>query len=467
VKTGDRLSERYEILRELGRGGAGVTYLARDATSGRDVVAKILHVGLMGDWKTAELFQREAAVLSQLHHERIPAYVDFFPIDDPEAPRFVLVREFVDGQSLQSRVDAGWRGTEEDIRDIGVRLLRVVQYIHDVRPPVIHRDINPRNVISRPDGEVFLVDFGGVQDAIRLSTGGTATVVGTPGYTPMEQFVGRATVRSDLYAVAATLLFLLTHRNPADLPARNMKIDVAAVIDITAAGLRAVLDNWLEPDEEKRTLSVEKAVALLQDAEPWPGNLRRDEAAEQPPVPRDPPHGSRIRRSDADGRTSFLVPGGAGGRRGVAPFGIVWLVLIGVWASSNLRGHAPLPVDLSYIPFIVIVVSMFVWPLVSAFRKLGLSIGADGLTYTRSLFFWHRSVTVPLDDVGECRIEQPMEHRGRWGYPRSGYRRSRPSGRLCLDVGARTLRFGEMLSEHEREWLSDAINERLRIARKG
>jgi serine/threonine protein kinase len=456
------LADRYEIVRELGRGGAGVTYLARDATTGREVVAKLLHVGLMGDWKAAELFQREAAVLSQLHHERIPAYVDFFPIDDTEAPRYVLVREFVDGASLQSRVDAGWRGTEETIRDIGVRLLRVVQYIHDVRPPVIHRDVNPRNVITRSDGEVFLVDFGGVQDALRLSVGGTSTIVGTPGYTPMEQFVGRATVRSDLYAVAATLLFLLTHRNPADLPAKNMKIDVASVIDITTAGLRKVLDNWLEPDEEKRTLSVAHAISLLLSSVEEPRAESRVTDSEMVPV--EPPHGSRIRRTDADGRTTFLVPGGAGGRRGLAPFGVFWLVFIGIWASSNVRGHAAWPVALSYLPFIVIGISMFVWPILSAFSKLGLEIGADGISYTRSFFFWRRRVTVPLQDVGECRIEGGMERRSMRSRDRHG---SRSTSRLCLDLGVRTLRFGETLSDREREWLRDAINEQVRIARKG
>ena len=217
MKPGDTLNDRYELLRELGRGGAGITYLARDLQTQGIVVVKLLHLGLLGDWKTAELFEREATVLRQLHHERIPAYVDFLSVDLEGAPRFVLIRQYVEGTSLQSRVDAGWRGTEAQIRDIGVRLLRIVGYIHDLRPTVIHRDINPRNIIVREDGEVFLVDFGGVQDAIRLSTGATSTIVGTPGYTPMEQFVGRATARSDLYAVAATLLYLLTHRNPADL----------------------------------------------------------------------------------------------------------------------------------------------------------------------------------------------------------------------------------------------------------
>jgi len=482
MTEGERLADRYEIVRELGRGGAGVTYLARDTATGRDVVVKLLHVGLLGDWKTAELFQREAAVLSQLHHERIPAWVDFFPLEGEGSPRFALVREFVDGSSLQTRVEAGWRGTEEQIRDIGVRLLSIVRYIHDVRPPVIHRDINPRNVITRSDGELYLVDFGGVQDAIRLSTGATATIVGTPGYTPMEQFVGRATVRSDLYAVAATLLFLLTHRNPADLPVKNMKIDVPSVIEITSRGLSRVLDNWLEPDETRRTLSIPDATELLTHepvvAEaPTRGETRRAAAEEPAPVAPSPPHGSKIEKSEGEDGVHFLLPPGAAGfaRRGIAPFGAFWIVFIGIWGTQTARSGIPWPAFLSFLPLVLVGVAMVAWPLAAALSRLGITIGPDGLTWSRRVLFWTRHGTVPLEDVGECRIEGPREEYSRrregwddeYGYRyRSRSRRSvRVPTRLELDVGARTLRFGENLSTREREWLRDAINEELRIAR--
>jgi eukaryotic-like serine/threonine-protein kinase len=345
VNAGEKISDRYEIVRELGRGGAGVTYLARDLATGRDVVAKLLHLGLLGDWKAVELFEREAAILKDLHNERIPAYVDFFPTELEGAPRFVLVREYVDGVSLQARVEGGWRATEEQICAIGARLARIVGYIHSVRPPVIHRDINPRNVMVREDGEVFLVDFGGVQDAIRVSTGAGYTVVGTPGYTPMEQFVGRATVRSDLYAVAATLLFLLTHRNPADLPVKEMKVDFSSVIEISSRGLSRLLVNWLEPDETKRTLGVEPAIALLEGripapaitAQGVPGNAEQEGEAARPEPSNHPPSGSLIVRTEHRGVVGFLVPD-AGGSRGMPVFGYLvfcWVIFGGFWRQAS------------------------------------------------------------------------------------------------------------------------------------
>ncbi len=257
-------------------------------------MAKLLHLDLLSDWKAVELFEREAAVLKALHHERIPAYKDFFRADVEGTARFVLVREFVEGKASRKKWTTGWRATEKQICDIGVRLLSVVDYIHSVRPPVIHRDINPRNIIQRDDGEVFLLDFGGVQDAIRISGAASSTIIGTPGYTPLEQFTGRATVRSDLYAVAATLLFLLTHRNPADLPTRDMKIDFRSVVEISSPGLARVLGNWLEPDEARRTLPVPDAAALLRGE-------KVAAAAETPAAIRSRcPHGSRISLDERD-----------------------------------------------------------------------------------------------------------------------------------------------------------------------
>ncbi len=503
VTPGENLPERYEIIRELGRGGAGVTYLAQDTLLGREVVVKLLHFGLLGDWKAVELFEREAAVLKGLHHERIPACLDFFSADRDGVPQFVLVRDFVNGVSLQGRVDGGWRGTEAEICDIGVRLIRIIAHIHSVRPPVIHRDINPRNIILRDDAEVFLVDFGGVQDAIRLSAGATSTIVGTPGYTPMEQFVGRATIRSDLYAVAATLLFLLTHKNPADLPLKDMKIDFASVIQISTPGLSRVLFNWLEPDESRRTLGEQDAAALLEGtgyrADVFGGfgaGARTSSSApeegvrarQQGNISDRPPYGSRISREVNNGVVTFLVPAG-GRRRGMPVFGSLWLfwmIFGGFWTSSRVTLGRPLVVTLMALPMIAMGLSMLFWTFNRMFGRLRIEIGLEGLTYTRRLFFFSLRRRVPLSDVGECRLEEARfggaDERGRFRGARSRHDWGRGYGfgprmrfhdrdmmaasrGLSLDVGAGTLRFGETLSAREGEWVRDSINDALGKAR--
>ncbi len=453
MNPGALLADRYRVERPLGRGASAATYLATDTTTGAAVIAKLLSLGLVTEWKSVELFQREAEVLKGLHHERIPAYVDSFRADVDGDPRFVLVRAYVEGTDLQGLVQQGWRGTEAQICEIGRQLVTIVSYIHDLRPPVIHRDINPRNIVMRPDGGVALVDFGGVQDAIRLSEPAATTMIGTPGYAPMEQFVGRATVRSDLYGLAATLAFLLTRRSPADLPTRNLKVDLAAVIDIASAGLSRVLANWLEPDESARTLTLSQADLLL-SGQPQAGA----EPSPEPTVPRKPPYGSRISHAVSEGVHRYTIPaGGRGqepseyrgrrgygsGRRRMGTFGLVWLGFVGFWTYSALRMKAP-PFFLFFaIPFFGVGIGVIRRVLSSYFGTVRLEIGAKGLSYWRRLFFSSRRRTVPLEEVGPCRLE----------------------GALYLDIGARTLRLGEGLSPREQEWLQDSIDEALKDAR--
>jgi serine/threonine protein kinase len=453
---GDLLGDRYRIERELGRGGAGVTFLVRDTRNGEPAVAKLLHFDLLQDWKAVELFEREAAILKALHHERIPAYIDSFRTDVEGKARFVLVRQFVEGSSLQEKVESGWRATELQICGIGARLLAVVDYIHSVRPPVIHRDINPRNVIQREDGEVFLLDFGGVQDAIRLSGSAGSTIIGTPGFTPLEQFVGRASTRSDLYAVAATLLFLLTHRNPTDLPTRNMKIDFRAVVEVSSPGLASVLSSWLEPDEARRTLPVPDAAALLRGEKVRGAASPR--SAESQPVP----YGSRIRLDESGGRFAVVIPE-RGGRRSVSGgFGIFWLGIVGFWTYSAVSAGAPVPFGLISLPFWAIGLLMISRSFYTLFGRVGLSIDEEGLTFTRRLLVFQRQERTPLSEVGQCFIEQVRgRHRGR--YRRGG--QFPPRSVLALELGARTVRFGEQLSLREQQWLRDRITSEVRRLR--
>jgi hypothetical protein len=335
-------------------------------------------------------------------------------------------------------VDSGWRGTEEQIRGIGRQLADIVTYIHSLRPPVIHRDINPRNIVVRNDQEVFLVDLGGVQDAIRHSARSATTMIGTPGYAPMEQFVGRATVRSDLYGLAATLVFLLTRVSPADLPTRSLKLDLS-VVEIASPGLRQVLSNWLEPDEAARTLSLTQARDLLAaavtdfapKASPAAGNDR-------------PPHGSRIVYEQSAGGSRYSLPIGASrGRRRMGAFGTVWMVFVGFWTWSAVRMQAPPGFLFFAIPFLAVGAGLLRRALFSFFGRLELEIGSSGVSYSRRFLLASRRRTVPLRDVGDCRID----------------------GGLFLDVGARTLRLGQGLSFRELEWLEESIDRSLQKAR--
>lgn len=277
-QPGDLLKDRYQIINLLGQGGIASTYAADDLNIGKPVAIKILSLRQLKDWKALELFEREGKVLGQLNHPGIPKYLDYFQLDIEGDRRFYIVQEIAPGQSLQDWVESGWRPTELELREIAKQLLEILTYLHQLTPPVVHRDIKPKNIIRQSDGKIFLVDFGAVQDTYRHTMTSGSTIVGTYGYMAPEQFRGQAKPATDLYGLGATLLFLLTHKDPADFPEKRMKIDFRPYVKITPE-LADWLEHLLEPVIEDRLTSATEALAELQGkreriAPRSPGNLQ-------------------------------------------------------------------------------------------------------------------------------------------------------------------------------------------------
>lgn len=216
------LHKRYRLKQKLGQNAGRQTWLAHDlhTTPAESVIVKLLAFGGEVQWDDLKLFEREAQVLKQLNHSRIPKYRDYFHIDE-RSLWFGLVQEYIPGTCLKELLNQGKRFTEQQVRQIAVDVLQILIYLHELNPSMLHRDIKPSNLILGEDKQVYLVDFGAVQDRAGKE-GATFTVVGTYGYAPMEQFGGRAVPASDLYALGATLIHLLTGTAPADLPQRDL-----------------------------------------------------------------------------------------------------------------------------------------------------------------------------------------------------------------------------------------------------
>ena len=201
--TEDVLAE-YELIGPLGRGGQGVAYRGRHRSSGTQVVLKVLDFLELSSWKDFELWQREGKILRSLRHPAIPGFFGHFPEtasgDAPEA--VVTVQEFVDGTTLEALLEQaeGPLLAEEEAREFLAEMLDVLSYLHSLNPPVVHRDIKPSNIVRRPDGMHVLIDFGAARSSSALTAG--STFVGTNGYMPPEQLMGRAEPRSDLFALA-------------------------------------------------------------------------------------------------------------------------------------------------------------------------------------------------------------------------------------------------------------------------
>ncbi|CAI5976098.1 unnamed protein product [Closterium sp. NIES-64] len=181
---------------------------------------------------------------------------------------FYLVQRLAHGQSLAALVAGGWRGTEEEVVRIGIKVLEVLSYLESLRPPVVHRDIKPDNIIlDQSHGTVQVVDFGAVQEAsapARSDAPIGSTVVGTYGYMAPEQFQNRASSQSDLYSLGATLLFLLSGRPPSAFPQARLKIDFQSSLGSSISPrLATVLDCLLMPAAEDRFKTARDVISAL------------------------------------------------------------------------------------------------------------------------------------------------------------------------------------------------------------
>jgi serine/threonine protein kinase, bacterial len=227
---------QYQILKTLGQGGMGTTYLAWDTV--KLLVLKEMNADMVAIPKAQELFEREAKILQSLHHPGIPEYYDFFVADG----RKYLAMELIHGQDLDLyAIEHGTVSVAQAVKWM-IQLCEILGYIHQQQPPLIHRDVKPANILVRTiDHQIFLLDFGAVKEIGTL--GGTK--IGAPDYMAPEQNSGQPCTQSDLYAIGPTLIFLLTGRNPADyielLPG-GYRFNLAAVPIVTPQ-LQALIDK--------------------------------------------------------------------------------------------------------------------------------------------------------------------------------------------------------------------------------
>jgi serine/threonine protein kinase len=225
LPAGTVLRNRYQIVSLIGEGGMGAVYLAEDTRlPGRRCAVKEIRLppGLVtdaGEQQAREQFHREASTLARLDHPNLPKVSDFFTVRG----RDYLVMDFVPGTDLLQIVrEARRKGRflpEPQVLSWIEQLCDALSYMHRQDPPVLHRDIKPANVKLTPEGSIKLVDFGLVKP---LDPGSESTFTGLRGmgsipYTPLEQygeFADHTDVRSDLYALGATLYHLLTGSEP-------------------------------------------------------------------------------------------------------------------------------------------------------------------------------------------------------------------------------------------------------------
>ena len=430
------LNDRYQLQQRLGRDASRQTWLAIDleAQTQKRVVVKLLALSPEMRWDECKLFEREAQVLQMLDHPRIPKYRDYFVLDhsgDSRFSWFSLVESYMPGKSLQQWLDLGYRFTAVQVEKIAVEVLTILVYLHELQPPVLHRDIKPSNLIWSKGQHVYLVDFGAVQDKA-AAEGATFTVVGTYGYVPLEQFGGRAEPASDLYALGATLIHLLTGVAPADLPQQNGRVQF---------GDRVTLDlglvNWIgkltEPNLADRLNTARQALKAL--------NYKHTLS---PPTTNRRPTGSQIRLQKSAHHLKIEIP-----RRGFRALGMLYLVGVAGISSYYLPYLIRLAVS-SYQGIVFLLyfiginlVGVLILLLLPAFQQTSLYFNRKRFEIGWKLFglrYWRRrGETSEIDGWSSVYAD--------------------PEGRKGITIQARRRYASSPMSEVERVWLVQEIRD--------
>ncbi len=217
ARLGEIIDGKYEILREIGRGGMSVVYLAMDKRLNKQWAIKEFRKDKDDENKQIALksLLREANIMKRLSHPSLPRIVDVIENTDT----VYVIMDYIEGESLDKILDASGAQPQEAVVEWAKQLSAVLGYLHNQDPPVIYRDMKPANVMLRPDGSVCLIDFG-IAREYKAGKSSDTEIIGTRGYAAPEQFgdKGQTDARTDIYSLGVTLYHLLTGQNPAEPP---------------------------------------------------------------------------------------------------------------------------------------------------------------------------------------------------------------------------------------------------------
>ncbi|MEI7771869.1 MAG: serine/threonine-protein kinase, partial [Chloroflexales bacterium] len=297
LAPGTLLQERYRIAAQIGKGGMGAVYLARDLRLSHDVAIKET---LFHDDAYRRAFEHEAKLLARLRHQALPKVSDHFI----EGNGQFLVMEFIHGEDLGSQlVRLGKRFASPQALPMvlkwGDQLLDVLNYLHTRPMPIIHRDLKPKNLKLTSTFDIILLDFGLARGGVTISVDSAEATTPesadrkiygfTPPYAPIEQMRdGEPDPRSDLYSLGATLYHMLTDTLPADAMSR-----MARLINGSPDSLRPIRELSPHVPEPVASL-IQRSLNVTMDGRPMSAREMRDDlirarglalAASPPPLP--------------------------------------------------------------------------------------------------------------------------------------------------------------------------------------
>ncbi len=221
TREGTVLDGKYEILKEIGRGGMSIVYLARDNRLNKQwAVKEIKNDGSKNAETLLKGLEREANILKNVDHPVLPRIVDIIN----RKGTIYVVMDFVEGTNLSNVLKEEGAQPQDQVIEWGRQLASALDYLHSMNPPIIYRDMKPSNVMLKPEGGVKLIDFGTAKE-YTVENNADTTALGTRGYAAPEQFgdaQGRGLyntdARTDIYNLGATLYHIVTGKNPCEPP---------------------------------------------------------------------------------------------------------------------------------------------------------------------------------------------------------------------------------------------------------
>lgn len=258
---GTIIDGKYEILREVGRGGMSIVYLAMDLRINKQWAIKVLRKNGVQDFEIVKQgLIAEANLLKKMDHPNLPRIIDLIDTDDS----FIIIMDYIEGESLNHILDQYGAQSEENVLKWAKQLCDVLGYLHTRTPAIIYRDMKPANVMLRPNGSITLIDFGIAREFKEMNLADT-TCLGTRGYAAPEQFggMGQTDARTDIYCLGVTLYNLVTNLNPAEPPYEIKPI--REVDSKLSKGLEYVIEKATLRDPEFRYQSIAEMLYDLEN----------------------------------------------------------------------------------------------------------------------------------------------------------------------------------------------------------
>ncbi len=218
LRPGDIINGKYEIIGLVGRGGMSAVYRARSLADGRPLAVKDVDRSKESGNQIFEArLTEEGQMLKRLSNTHLPRIYDI--IENPSS--FMLVMDFVEGESLDKVIARNGPQQEAYIYNWGMQICDVFTYLHSQTPPIIYRDMKPANIILQPDGKIMMIDFGTARtQKSGLGISSDTICIGTEGFAAPEQYggLGQSDARTDIFCLGATLYNMITGHSPYDYP---------------------------------------------------------------------------------------------------------------------------------------------------------------------------------------------------------------------------------------------------------